>query len=97
MKEEVGSVKIEPDQPVVDEAALAEQKAREEDARIMAELPELKMPFVRARWELEVSQSCVQCNIHHHHEMVAHGSSTTTINECWYYSIIPIERGVCSV
>ena len=40
---------------VVDEAELAEQKAREEDARIMAELPELKVPFVRAKWENDVS------------------------------------------
>jgi hypothetical protein len=80
---------------MVDEAALAEQKAREEDARIMAELPELKMPFARARWELEVSHSRIQCSIHY--ETVANGSSTTTINGCWYYSIIPIERGVCSV
>jgi hypothetical protein len=40
---------------VADETELAEQKAREEDARIMAELPELKVPFARSRWEVEVS------------------------------------------
>jgi len=40
---------------VVDEAALAEQRAREEEARIMAELPELKVPFTRAKWENDVS------------------------------------------
>lgn len=48
---------MEPEPPVVDEAELEEQRAREEDARIMAELPELKMPFARARWEVDVS-SC---------------------------------------
>jgi hypothetical protein len=41
-------------EPVLDEAALEEQRAREEEARITAELPELKIPFARARWELEV-------------------------------------------
>ena len=40
--------------PVLDEAALEEQRVREEEARITAELPELKIPFGRARWELEV-------------------------------------------
>jgi hypothetical protein len=56
IQDEAGYVKSEPEQPmVVDEAELVEQKAREEDARIMAELPELKVPFARSRWEVEVS------------------------------------------
>jgi len=46
---------MEPGLPVVDETELEEQRAREEDARITAELPELKMPFARARWEVDVS------------------------------------------
>jgi hypothetical protein len=46
---------MEPEVPVVDEAELEEQRVREEDARITAELPELKMPFARARWEVDVS------------------------------------------
>jgi len=53
--EEVGNVEAEPELPLVDEAELEEQRAREEDARITAELPELKMPFARARWEVDVS------------------------------------------
>jgi hypothetical protein len=55
VKEEARDVEMEPELPVVDEAELEEQRAREEDARIMAELPELKMPFARARWEVDVS------------------------------------------
>jgi hypothetical protein len=55
IKEEARDVQMEPDVPAVDEAELEEQRAREEDARITAELPELKMPFARARWEVDVS------------------------------------------
>lgn len=36
------------------EAELAELKVKEEDARIAAELPELKVTFAKAPWELEV-------------------------------------------
>jgi uncharacterized linocin/CFP29 family protein len=43
--------------PVLNEAEVAEQRAREIDARITAELPELKVAFGRSRWELDVSVS----------------------------------------
>jgi len=89
---------MEPDLPVVDEAELEEQRAREEDARITAELPELKMPFARARWEVDVSPCVLGENLAWQMKGAsADDSSTTTISACWYYSIIPTERGVCSV
>lgn len=37
------------------EAELAEIRRQEEDARISAELPELKVSFASAPWEVEVS------------------------------------------
>lgn len=90
-------VKIEQDHPVVDEAELEELRAREEDARIMAELPELKVPFARAKWENEVSTSLHESLDSWDPRAVADESSTIITSACWYYSIIPIGRGVCSV
>ena len=40
------------------EAEVAAIRAKEEEARIMAELPPLKVPFGRAQWEIDVS-ACV--------------------------------------
>lgn len=42
--------------PQMNEAEMAELRAKEEEARISAELPELKVPFTSAPWEIEVSQ-----------------------------------------
>ncbi|WWD09289.1 hypothetical protein V865_007412 [Kwoniella europaea PYCC6329] len=41
--------------PVVNEAELAERKAKEEESRILAELPSLKVPFGGLSWEIELS------------------------------------------
>lgn len=42
------------------EEELAEIKRQEEDARITAELPELKVSFANAPWEVEVSHSPIE-------------------------------------
>jgi len=42
------------DRPRLSEAALEELRAKEEEARIMAELPPLRIPFGRAQWEADL-------------------------------------------
>lgn len=39
----------------ISEAEMVERRAREDEARISAELPELKVSFATAPWEVEVS------------------------------------------
>lgn len=47
--------KLEPGDIKPNEAEMAEMRAKEEEARIMAELPQLTIPFGGAQWEADVS------------------------------------------
>ncbi|KAK8865765.1 hypothetical protein IAR55_000912 [Kwoniella newhampshirensis] len=51
---------LPPSLPVINEAELAEKRAKEEETRILAELPALKVGFGGAAWELELAN-------HNHH------------------------------
>lgn len=45
--------------PALSEQELEEQRLKEEDRRIMSELPALKMPFGTGQWELDVSREVI--------------------------------------
>ncbi|ODO11801.1 hypothetical protein I350_00585 [Cryptococcus amylolentus CBS 6273] len=53
-------VKPQVEEPVLSEDQLAEMRAKEEEARVLAELPPVAVPFGGAQWEIDLAN-------HHHH------------------------------